>query len=147
MISYPKNTPKLFVSLYPVIFSVSDYQGEGIMTINQIQDVLTIGHTIELTFAGDNVRLAGQLDYPDRPKPEQGYPLLFVLHHAGCNARADYGHYARMGLMKGYAVFRWDKRGMGRSGASGRGSTTQDAVNAYEIALSQPGINRRRLRS
>src|SRR5262249_49940585 len=39
----------------------------------------------------------------------------------------------------------WDKRGNGRSGDSGRGSTTQDAVNAYEVAVTLPEINRKRI--
>ncbi len=99
----------------------------------------------ELVFAGDEVRLAGQIDYPDSPRPASGYPLLFVLHHACCNTREDYADYAQTALAAGYAVFRWDKRGTGHSGASGRGSTTQDSVNAYEIALAQPDINRRQV--
>jgi alpha-beta hydrolase superfamily lysophospholipase len=59
--------------------------------------------------------------------------------------REDYAEYAQIALAHGYAVFRWDKRGSGRSGDSGRGSTTQDAANAYEIAVSQPDINRKRV--
>jgi hypothetical protein len=98
----------------------------------------------EVVFAGDEVRLAGQIDYPTTPRPQDGYPLLFVLHHACCISREDYNDYARLALAHGYAVFRWDKRGTGRSGDSGRGSTTQDAVNAYECAVSQPNINRKR---
>ena len=64
-----------------------------------------------------------------------------MLHHACCNTREDYNDYAEVALANGYAVFRWDKRGTGRSGDSGRGSTTQDAVNAYDIALAQPDVN------
>ena len=101
-------------------------------------------HTHELVFAGDHVRLAGQIDYPTTPPPQGGYPLLFVLHHAGYDSREWYWPYAQIGLESGYAVFRWDKRGTGRSGGSGRGSTTQDAVNAYEIALEQERINHHR---
>jgi hypothetical protein len=97
-----------------------------------------------MVFAGDGVRLAGQMDYPLSAPPASGYPLLFLIHFACCGVREDYDEYARIGLESGYAVFRWDKRGMGRSGGGGRGSTTQDAVNAYEFALSQPMINRRR---
>ncbi|GAB4513863.1 MAG: alpha/beta hydrolase [Anaerolineae bacterium] len=100
----------------------------------------------EITFAGDKVSLAGQMDYPaERPPLSGTYPLVFVLHHAGGNTRADYEHYTRMALRAGYAVFRWDKRGTGRSGASGRGSATQDAVYAYEAALDQPMIDNRRV--
>ncbi len=98
----------------------------------------------ELVFAGDNVRLAGQMDYPAAPAPVDGFPVIFILHHAGGNTREDYEHYAALGLESGWAVFRWDKRGTGRSGAGGRGSTLKDAVNAYEVALQQPRINPRR---
>jgi hypothetical protein len=99
--------------------------------------------TVDITFAGDHVMLSGQMDYPAAPPPQDGYPLVFILHHAGPEGLEHYWHYARLALTSGCAVFRWDKRGTGHSGAGGRGSTTQDAVNAYEIALEQPRINRR----
>lgn len=99
----------------------------------------------EVVFAGDKVRLAGQMDYPASPPPQDGYPLLFILHHAGTESRDWYTHFADIGVSSHYAAFRWDKRGTGRSGASGLGSSTQDAVNAYEIALEQPHINRKRV--
>ena len=112
------------------------------MTANQTLDGgLTAERTIDLVFAGDDVRLSGQMDYPDTAPPADGYPLIFILHHAGCNNRDWYWPFAQVGLQTGYAVFRWDKRGTGRSGAGGCGSVTQDAVNAYEIALEQPHIN------
>jgi alpha-beta hydrolase superfamily lysophospholipase len=114
------------------------------MTSNQAVQVLAPARTRELTFAGDEVRLAGQIDYPAMPRPATGYPLIFVLHHAGCNTRECYNHYVDVALAAGYAVFRWDKRGTGRSGAGGRGSTTQDAVNAYSVALEQPDVDPRR---
>jgi pimeloyl-ACP methyl ester carboxylesterase len=102
--------------------------------------------TRDLAFAGDGVRLAGHIDYPSNPMPMgRGYPLLFLLHHAGGCSRRDYAHYIHAGHQAGYAVFTWDKRGTGRSGASGRGSVTQDAVNAYETAVEQPDIDRNRV--
>ncbi len=113
------------------------------MTSNQAVQSIPHVQTRELTFAGDGVRLAGQIDYPAVPRPTNGYPLVFILHHAGCNTLDCYDHYAALALAAGYAVFRWDKRGTGRSGAGGRGSTTQDAVNAYTIALEQPGVDPR----
>ena len=114
------------------------------MASNQVLD-LTLSSATEIVFAGDEVRLAGQIEYPDTPRPEKGYPLLFVLHHACSTMREDYADYANVALTHGYAVFRWDKRGNGHSGDSGRGSTTQDAVNAYEVAVSQENINRKRV--
>jgi alpha-beta hydrolase superfamily lysophospholipase len=95
----------------------------------------------EIVFAGDNVRLAGQMDYPTTPMPLNGYPVMVILHHAGGNTRSDYAHYTATALESGYAVFRWDKRGTGRSGASGLGSSAMDAVKAYGIALKQPAID------
>lgn len=109
-----------------------------------VQDKSLGERSRELVFAGDGVRLSGQIDYPDAPLPSDGFPLLFILHHAGCEGRAWYLPFAQAGLNAGYAVFRWDKRGTGRSGAGGCGSTTQDAVNAYEIALEQPSVNQQR---
>jgi uncharacterized protein len=116
------------------------------MTSNRVlESVIAAERTTEINFAGDGVLLAGQIDYPESPPPRSGYPLIFILHHAGGNARDAYEHYAQAGLNCGYAVFRWDKRGTGRSGAGGYGSTTQDAVNAYEIALEQPFVNRKQV--
>lgn len=99
----------------------------------------------ELTFAGDEVRLAGQIDYPVTSRTPNGFPLLFILHHAGCNTREEYQALAETALAYDYAVFRWDKRGTGRSGGGARGSAVQDAVNAYTTALEQPGINRKHI--
>lgn len=115
------------------------------MTINLIDERIPVARTEELVFAGDGVRLDGQIDYPFLSARQKTFPLMFILHHAGCDDRAGYAHFAQAGLASGYAVFRWDKRGTGRSGAGGRGSTTQDAVNAYEIALEQPQVDRKRV--
>lgn len=116
------------------------------MASNQVLDLrIQVATSTEIVFAGDEVRLAGQIEYPDTPRPENGYPLVFILHHACCNAREDYDDYANIALANGYAVFRWDKRGTGRSGDSGRGSTTQDAVNAYDTAIVQPNVNHKRV--
>ena len=106
-----------------------------------INQPLQEGQVRELTFAGDCVCLSGQVDYPETPSLINGYPLIFMLHRSGANTRADYDHYAKISLDCGYAVFRWDKRGTGRSGAGGRGSTTQDAIMAYKTAVATPDIN------
>ncbi len=114
------------------------------MASNYILESIRTGHAHELIFAGDRVRLAGQIEYPSRPTRTSLFPLLFILHHAGSDAREGYQAFAELGLEAGYAVFRWDKRGTGRSGAGGCGSTTQDAVSAYEVALEQRAVDRHR---
>ncbi len=115
------------------------------MTVYLIEEQIQIAGTEDIVFAGDRVRLTGQIDYPFSQSQSSNFPLLFILHHAGCDDREGYRHFAEAGLVAGYAVFRWDKRGTGRSGAGGYGSTTQDAVNAYEIALEQPHIDRKQV--
>lgn len=91
-------------------------------------------------FAGDNVYLAGQINYPSTPMPPMGYPLVFILPHAGCTGMAGYEEHARYFLAVGWAVFRWDKRGTGRSGSGGIGSALGDVLAAYRTALNQPHI-------
>ncbi|MBL8130791.1 MAG: hypothetical protein JNL42_02955 [Anaerolineae bacterium] len=110
---------------------------------NPIQVSRLVSETREILFAGDHVRLSGQLDLPTTPAPRDGYPLLFILPHASSISRDDFDEYAATALRTGFAVFRWDKRGTGRSGSGGRGSSTQDAINAYETALLHEEINRR----
>jgi len=98
-----------------------------------------------ITFAGDGVCLAGQMDFPHRQRPKNGYPLIFVIQHATCTSRHGYTHIAKLGTECGAAVFRWDKRGTGRSGAGGSGSVTIDTLKAYETAVTQGGIDPQRV--
>lgn len=111
---------------------------------NVLENMTSVTQSREVVFAGDGVRLAGQIDYPGAHHPPAGNPLIFILHHAGGNTRHDYQHYADIALEMGCAVFRWDKRGTGSSGAGGRGSALQDAVSAYRHAIAQPGLNTKR---
>jgi uncharacterized protein len=104
----------------------------------------TVGHTELVVFTGDNVRLAGQMDYPNTPPPINGFPMMFIIQHATCTIRGAYQHYVRLGTEQGMAVFRWDKRGTGSSG-SGSGDTTLDTIHAFATALKQPSIDRRRV--
>lgn len=98
-----------------------------------------------LFFAGDHVRLAGQMDYPITPHADTGYPLIFIIQHATCTSRHGYLHFARLGTELGIAVFRWDKRGTGNSGSGGEGTITGDTLAAYEMALSQKGMDRQQV--
>lgn len=103
------------------------------------------GSTQPVLFAGDGVSLTGQVDYPRIPCDSRGYPLLFVIQHATCTTRQGYAHIARLGTEMGMAVFRWDKRGTGSSGAGAAGSVNQDTLYAYAAALNQASIDRNRV--
>lgn len=92
-------------------------------------------------FTGDRVQLAGQMDYPEILPLEHGYPVIFTIQHATCNSRTGYEHITRVGTEVGFAVFRWDKRGTGSSGAGGGGSIIEDTLSAYRTALTQRMID------
>ncbi|MGJ3240063.1 MAG: alpha/beta hydrolase family protein [Anaerolineae bacterium] len=112
------------------------------MAVNRTDDQPnTIGATEIVDFAGDNVRLAGQIDYPEANRPAQGYPLIFIIQHGTSISRADYKHITTLGMSIGAAVFRWDKRGTGKSGSGATGTLENDTLKAYEFALSLPSVN------
>ncbi|MDQ7025998.1 MAG: hypothetical protein Q9P44_10615 [Anaerolineae bacterium] len=96
-------------------------------------------------FAGDDVRLAGQIDYPKTTLPSNGFPLIFIIQHATCHSRKRYLHITKLGSEMGAAVFRWDKRGTGRSSSGGSGSVMVDTLRAYEKAVNMPAIDRNRV--
>ncbi len=116
------------------------------MAIKSIRFALAADSSVrEVMFAGDRVCLAGQIDYPNCPPPEVGYPLLFILPNACCTGRHNFNQHRRIGNRAGFAVFRWDKRGTGRSGSGGEGFPQQDTLQAYKTALEQADVDPTRL--
>jgi len=105
----------------------------------------TAKRSYPISFAGDHVRLAGQIDYPAQPAPVSGYPLIFVIQHATSTSRDSYQYVVRIGAESNMAVFRWDKRGTGKSASGGNGSVMVDAIHAYQTALSQADIDRNQI--
>lgn len=112
-----------------------------IMVVNRTgKNLDAIGATEMIDFAGDNVHLAGQIDYPECNRPSGGYPLIFIIQHSTSTSRADYKHVCSLGMSIGAAVFRWDKRGTGKSGNGSSGSIESDTLKAYEFAPGLPSI-------
>lgn len=112
------------------------------MVANRTDETLgTIGATELVDFVGDNVALAGQIDYPETDRPANGYPLIFIIQHGTSTSRDDFEHVTTLGMKIGAAVFRWDKRGTGRSGSGSKGSIENDTLNAYKIAIKLPSID------
>lgn len=112
------------------------------MVVNRTDDTLgTIGATQLVEFAGDNVRLSGQIDYPESYRPQQGYPLIFIIQHSTSTSRTDYEHICSLAMSIGAAIFRWDRRGTGRSGNGSSGSVEVDILKAYEFALTLPSLD------
>lgn len=92
--------------------------------------------------ADDGVTLAGELTLPRQPALP---PLAVIIHHSGPVDRDAYGYLAELLVARGYAVFRFDKRGTGQSGGSYGCCEAADALAAYRAAVTQPGIDQRRV--
>ena len=97
------------------------------------------------TFAGDHVSLYGKIDYPASEPHANGYPLIFLIQHATSTSLDGYAHVARIAMEMNAAIFRWDKRGTGKSGTGPNGSIEIDTLKAYQTALTQEKIDKARV--
>jgi alpha-beta hydrolase superfamily lysophospholipase len=99
--------------------------------------------TQEVVFqSSDGTRLAGQFDWPPgQTRP----PLVFIIHHADPIDRHQYQFLATRLLPAGYAVFRFDKRGTGRSGGAYGCCEDDDALAAYRAAIERGGFDPERV--
>jgi len=92
--------------------------------------------------AGDGIMLAGELTLPrNRSQPA----LVVIIHHSGPVDRDAYGYLAELLVARGYAVFRFDKRGTGDSEGVYGCCEAEDALAAYRAAVAQSGIDTRRV--
>jgi len=96
----------------------------------------------EVTIRSGEVALAGELDLPPGAGP---LPLVVIIHHAGQVPRDAYGYLAELLLRDGFAVFRFDKRGTGRSEGVYGCCEADDALAAYQAAVSQPEVDGERV--
>lgn len=92
----------------------------------------------EVRFAGADATLAGELDLPLIEGP---VPLVFIIHHSGPVTRDAYGYMAELLTAAGFAVFRFDKRGVGQSDGDYGCCEAADALAAYQAAVTQADIN------
>lgn len=80
----------------------------------------------------DGTRLAGQFDLPPGLTSP---PLVFIIHHSGAVDRDSYQYLAARLVPAGYAVFRFDKRGTGKSQGQYGCCEDNDALAAYRAAV------------
>ncbi len=93
----------------------------------------------QVQFASGDVTLAGELDLPRSPETA---PLVFIIHHSGPVTRDAYGYLAELLTSAGFAIFRFDKRGVGASEGVYGCCEAEDALAAYRAAVTQQGIDR-----
>lgn len=96
----------------------------------------------EVRFQSGEATLAGELDLPAIDGPA---PLVFIIHHSGPVTRDAYGYLAEILLPEGFALFRFDKRGVGQSTGVYGCCEAEDALAAYRAAVIQPGIDHQRV--
>ncbi len=97
----------------------------------------------EVRFAAkDGVILAGELTLP---RNQEQPALVVIIHHSGPVDRDAYGYLAELLVGRGYAVFRFDKRGTGASAGRYGCCEAEDALAAYRAAVAQEGIDRQRV--
>lgn len=101
------------------------------------------------TFQSDSTHLAYVLDRPAGAGP---FPVIVLVHGSGRTTREEMRNLVPEFTARGFAVFRYDKRGVGMSGGTYRGvnaatSTTvipelaRDAAAAMATACSAPRID------
>jgi len=91
--------------------------------------------TQEIVFASaDGTRLAGQFD---APPTLTSAPLTFIIHHADAVDRDIYQYLAARLVPAGYAVFRFDKRGTGKSDGQYGCCEDEDVLAAYRAVVAR----------
>jgi dienelactone hydrolase len=100
----------------------------------------------DLTFTSGDITLEGRLDLPEGDGP---FPVIVWVHGSGRSTRTEAQRLTDLLNDTGFAVFRYDKRGVGRSGGSYEqispgnsveqlGLLAQDAAAAASFAASLP---------
>jgi pimeloyl-ACP methyl ester carboxylesterase len=92
--------------------------------------------------SADGTALAGQVDWP---KGVNHPPLVFIIQHSGPVDRDAYQYLAALLVPEGYAVFRFDKRGNGKSGGTYGCCEEEDALAAYWAAVNLSGFDPERI--
>lgn len=105
----------------------------------------------EITFESCDFTLVGDLQLPG---PDGRYPVIIMVHGSGNSDRDDWGKYRpimRRFLGVGYAVFSWDKPGVGEStgelagDAQVLGQRAAILVQAIEVIKAHPAIDPERI--
>ena len=115
-----------------------------------------IAEEVRFRGASEEVTLAGTLTRPAFVAQGLRLPAVVLIHGSGPNDRDEtlYGHkpfrmLAEVFNSAGYAVLRYDKRGVGESSGSLRGATlidyAADAEAAFDYLRSRPDIDGSRI--
>ncbi len=112
----------------------------------------TDARSIRGTFVSDSVTFGYTMDIPPGKGP---FPVFAFVHGSGRTTRDEMLNILPQFLTRGFAVLRYDKRGVGESGGLYEGvgplnsprvipQLARDAQAAFATACSAPNINRQR---
>lgn len=104
------------------------------------------------TFMSDSAALRFSFDRPETPPP---WPVVVLVHGSGRTTRDEMKNLITRFTSRGFAIFRYDKRGVGESqgaysGVGPRNSTTmipqlaRDAAAAFRTACAFPDVDHTR---
>ena len=135
MVKISFQSAKLLSLLTSLITLASCNPGSTPATMGEITTQPATVESREIQFESfDGTLLAGQFDYPPgNPAP----PLAFIIHHDGPVDRSSYQYLTDLLVPAGYATFRFDKRGTGKSEGEYGCCLNEDALAAFEAALEQ----------
>ena len=105
------------------------------------------------TFVSGDATLAYQIDFPSGSGP---FPGVVLGHGSGRLTREHLRHFANQWTLRGFAVLRFDKRGVGQSTGTysgmGAGNSSQlveilagDVVAAVRVLRARPEVDRTRV--
>ncbi|OGU37075.1 MAG: hypothetical protein A2068_03330 [Ignavibacteria bacterium GWB2_35_6b] len=112
-----------------MFYSCSNGNESNLQTTSEIVENVTANPEIieNISFASDGIVLKGTLEIPAGNSP---HPLMVFVHGSGRVTRSAYQSYYSEFYPNGYAIFRYDKRGVGESGGV---YTEVPAFNSNEI--------------
>lgn len=112
-----------------IFCSCSNGNESNLQTNSEVLENDTTNHEIieNISFISNGVVLKGTLEIPAGNSP---HPLMVFVHGSGRVTRNVYQSYYSEFYPKGYAIFRYDKRGVGESGGV---YTEVPAFNSNEI--------------
>jgi dipeptidyl aminopeptidase/acylaminoacyl peptidase len=110
---------RTILSVFALLLSSSGCEGNKGVPVEEI-----------VRFESDGALLEGVLNLPEN---SGNYPLVVFVHGSGRATRSDYREFVAPLLEEGLAVFRYDKRGVGASGGTYIGVSTENSEHMFSI--------------
>lgn len=139
-----------------VLIAVAGFSPGNVGAWETLAGTAQVQQEVRFHGAGDMIELAGTLSRPSFVARDLPLPAVVLIHGSGPNDRDEtlYGHkpfrvLATVLADAGYAVLRYDKRGVGESNGSAKDATlldyAADAEAAFDYLRNRPDIDAARI--